>query len=238
MTSQTTNKAVSINTLAPSFATWILSQCGDKQAQATIRIETVRAALIVALKGNKTQWMDAFKAVADKKTGTAKAFKSAFMALGEVSALFKPQDSISAKDKADAISAKADELVLVFDAAYQAEIPAEKTDAQKAAAKAEKEATKAKEIADAVSATIKEKGLVPADALASDAQVLALALTLIQSGKIGTTFADEFRHALGFESAKSAAFAEGKAHALAELTDKASGKTSRKTATQAQAIHA
>lgn len=214
-----------------TFATFILAQCGDKSAAAVVRMETVRAAIVVALKGNKTQWMDAVAAVAKLKTTQAKAFRAAFMATGDIGALFKPQESIPAAEKAAAIEAKADEMVLTFETAYLAELPPEKTADERAAAKAAKVAKKEKEVADGIEAAIKERGLVPADTIATDGQVIAAALQLLLSGKVGETLKDEMRAALGFAEATAAAFADGKAAALAELADKATGTAaSRKTA--------
>lgn len=219
-------QAAAVNTLAPSFATWILAQCGDKQAAATIRMETVRGAIVVALKGNKTQWQQAAAAVATKKGTAAAAFKAAFMALGDIGALFKPQDqTVTKEEKAAAIEAKADEMVLTFEAAYLAELPPELTKEQRDAKKAERDANKAKEIAAAVDAEISARGLVKPGTAATDGEILAAALALITGGKCGDTFADEFRAALGVPAMLKQAYADGQAAALANVADNATAGT-------------
>lgn len=211
------------NTAIASYATFIASLCGDKQATVAVRQANTRAAIVVALKGTKEHWMAAAAAAGKGKNAAAKALLAAFMAVGTIGVLIKPQETITAEEKAARIDARADELLAVFEAAYTEAMPAEKTDEEKAAAKDEKAAAKAAALADAVKVEIEKRGLVPAGAVATEGDMLAGALALLIAGKVGGELADQFRAALGFEAAKSAAFEQGKVAGMAEAMDAASG---------------
>jgi hypothetical protein len=213
------------NFSAATFAIQIRALCGGKSEQVIVRMELVRGAAVVALKGNKTQWVQGATEVSKGKGLQERAFKAGFMAVGEISALFKPQDKIDPKVKAEAIEAEADRIAMVFEAAYVAELPVEKTVAEKEKAKADKVAAQNKEIADAVESEIKARKLVPEGTEATPAQVLAAALDLLKSGKAGESLQGEFLAALGVESIKAAAYAQGKAEALAAALTVAPAKT-------------
>ncbi len=196
-----------MNAIKPNatFANFIASLCGDKQAVAAVRQEAVRSAIVVALKGTKEHWLDAAAVAGKGKGAAAKALLSGFMAVGMIAVLIKPQEAVTAEERADRIAVQADILLEQFEAAYNEAMPKDKTAAEKETAKAEKDAKKAKEVSDGVEAAIKARGLVAPETLATDAQVLALALTLITGGKLGDALAGEFRAALGFNDAISAA---------------------------------
>lgn len=217
---------------AATFAVQIAALCGDRASAALVRQDTVRTAIVVALKGNASQWLEGAAVASKAKGSMGKALSAGFQAVGAIAVLIKPQEAVTAAERAERIAARADELAASFEAAVIAALPAEKTAAEKDAAKSVKAAAHDKEVDDKVTAAIKELGLVPADTLATDSQVLARALSLIIAGKCGTTLADELRAALGVSEYEQAAYSKGKAAALAELSDKATGKrTAPKKAT-------
>lgn len=208
---------------AVSFAVQISALCGDKSAVVTVRRDIIRTAIRVAVGGNSTQWMQGAATAATAKGKVAKALTAGFQAIGHIPALFKPQDVVTVSEKATAIDARTDALTEDFFAAFDATMPAEKTEAEKDAAKAEREAAKATAQQEAIEQAIKERGLVPADSLASDGDVFTAALAMVKAGKFGAALLEE----LQFAVTAQLKLCDASATAAAEKADEAVAKAKR-----------
>lgn len=151
----------------------------DRNAMHSVRLSVVTAALDAALRGNKTQYMQAVPAAAGK-TQLAKAYRAAFEAVPAPDK-FAYSGKLSAEVAAQ-IAAEADKLAEVWSAAFVSVFPlsvAEKSEEDKAKAKEEREA-KAK--AEAIKLA-QEMGYVKPQEL-SAAALADQIVALVQSGQL------------------------------------------------------
>lgn len=213
---------------AVAFALFIRAAAGNKQAAADIRRAHVEAALATVLRhGNLTPWMDGAKEAAAAKGAAAKGLLAGFQAVGHVSALFTPPEAkkMNPEALARAVAEAVAEKVAIFEAAYTEAMPAEKTAAEKEAAKAEKEAAAAVKQAEAVANGIKAEidagNLIPADKVLTSADLFRAVLASVAAGQMSDEMADELRAALGVPAMLKQAYNEGKAAAESLALDAA-----------------
>jgi hypothetical protein len=204
---------------AVTFALQISAMLGNKEAQSAVRMDIINAAILTAVKGNSTPWIDGMAVAAKGKGKIADALMAGFHAVGMIPVFIKPQDPMGKDDRAEKNAEEADRLTAVFFGAFDASMPKEKTKEEKEADKAEREAAKATALAEAVEKEISARGLVSADKLASDGDIINAALALLIAGKVGDALAEEFRAALGVPSMLAQSFADGKAAGLAEAAE-------------------
>lgn len=153
----------------------------DKGQMHTLRMACVTSALDAGLRGNLTQWLQAQALAVNAKGQLAKAYRAAFAAV-PAPVKHAYTGKLTAADAA-AIATKADEAAAVFSAAFVGVYPltdAEKTDADKAAAKAKKEAKAKKDAEELMTAAgwapMREVGV---------SELTDQVVSLIQSGAIG-----------------------------------------------------
>lgn len=220
---------------AVTFAVQVRAMCGNKEAQAAVRVDMIRAAILVAVKGNSTDWKAGAAEAAQGKGAVAKALAAGFDAVGVISVAFKPQDAkaMTAPQKQEAIDAAVSAHLEAFMAAFDAEMPKEPTEAEKQAKKEEREAAAAAKLSEAVEAAIAERGLVSADSIATDGEIFNAALALFKAGKFGPALVEEMRAALNVPAMLAQAFNDGKAAALAEAVDTQSAAQAISKAAQA-----
>lgn len=206
---------------AVTFALQISAMLGNKEAQAVVRADVINAAILTAVKGNSTPWIDGMAVAAKGKGKIADALMAGFHAVGMISVLIKPQDPMGKDERAEKNSAEADRLTDIFFDAFDASMPAELTKEEKEAKKAERDAKKATEVTEAAEKLIAERGLVPADKILSESDILREALALIKAGAAGNALMDDFMDALGVPAALETARMEGRTKLLAEQAEAA-----------------
>jgi hypothetical protein len=205
------------------FQTQIAALAGNKQAGAALRLNIIFTAALTAVKGTDKYWLAGAAEAAKSKSIQGKALHAGFVAVGYIALFIKPQEQITAEERAARNEAEAERLANVFETAYLAALPAEKTEAEKEQAKAKKAEEQAAAVKVAVEKEIAERGLVAADSIMTDSDVLRAALALLVTGRAAPGLMDDFRNALGVPAALAQSFAEGKAAALAEFADKQAG---------------
>jgi hypothetical protein len=158
-----------------TFAQFISADLGNASARHAIRMEALTKAVVMAMRGNKSELIEAQGFVLTQKGKIAKAYVAGFEALGNVA-----RHAYTGKLTADVsatIDAMAKEKAEVFGKAFIEVSPlevAEKTEEEKAKAKADKEAKAEKAFKEKAS----ELGYVKADEL-TEADALTLALSLV-----------------------------------------------------------
>jgi len=219
-------------TTAATFAVQIRALMGDKIAAVIVRNEFVRAAILTAVKGNATPWLDGMAEAAKGKGAVAGALMAGFHAVGMIAVFIKPQEAVSAEDRAERNSAEADRLAAIFADAYSAAMPAEPTEAEKQAKKAEKEVAQAVALQKAVDEEVKKLGLIdPVTHVATTGDVIRAMLAIVKDGKVGDTELDDLRAALGMEAIKTQAYNDGMVTGLAKAADDATALALSKAAT-------
>lgn len=162
-----------------SFVSAELSK--DRGQMHAIRLTVVRAAIDAALRGNKTQCLQAAAMVATAKGQLAKAYRAGFDAV-PAPEKFPYAGKLSAADAA-AIAAKAEELTEKFSAAFVEVFPltsAELTEEEKA----KKEAAKKEKADKAAIARAQELGYVPAPKELGVSELTDKVCELIASGQL------------------------------------------------------
>lgn len=152
--------------ISASLVTFILADLGDKHAAHAVRMEVVRQHYVSALKGNNSQLVAATKELAARKEKIAKAYVAAFNATG-IPARAKYEGRCTDEVMETIVMPQVNDLMLVWEIAFLQLMPLEtpqKTDEEKAQAKAERAAKKQQEL----EAFAAEQGYVKPETLTID----------------------------------------------------------------------